>query len=219
MPALPAEGYCWTRTAERQSSRMRARYLRAVLRQDVEYFDLHVGPTPEVIAGVSTDSLAVQDVLSEKVPNFVVNITTFLGCYAVAFAMVWRLTLVGLPCGLLLVVPAFLYGHVLIGLTRRIRGQDARPGAVAAQAVSSVRTVYSFVAERTTAARCSAALEESARLGIKQGLVKGVAISSNGVNFAIFAFSFWYGSRLVLYHGYKGGTIYAVATSIVIGGK
>ncbi|KAJ1278281.1 hypothetical protein BS78_04G068100 [Paspalum vaginatum] len=213
------EGYCWTRTAERQSSRMRARYLRAVLRQDVEYFDLNVGSTSEAIASVSTGSHAVQDVLSEKVPNFVVNATTFLGCYAVAFAMVWRLTLVGLPCGLLLVVPAFLYGHVLIRLTRRIREQDTRPGAVAAQAVSAVRTVYSFVAERTTAAQFSAALEESTRLGIKQGLLKGVAISSNGVNFAIFAFSFWYGSRLVLDHGYKGGTIYAVATSIVIGGN
>ncbi|CAN6271744.1 unnamed protein product [Urochloa humidicola] len=30
------EGYCWARTAERQASRMRGRYLRAVLRQDVD---------------------------------------------------------------------------------------------------------------------------------------------------------------------------------------
>ncbi|VAI56741.1 unnamed protein product [Triticum turgidum subsp. durum] len=47
------EGYCWSRTAERQASRMRARYLAAVLRQDVEYFDLKVGSTAEVIASVS----------------------------------------------------------------------------------------------------------------------------------------------------------------------
>ncbi|KAL6634178.1 hypothetical protein ACP70R_026849 [Stipagrostis hirtigluma subsp. patula] len=38
-----AEGYCWSRTAERQASRMRVRYLRAVLRQDVEYFVLEEG--------------------------------------------------------------------------------------------------------------------------------------------------------------------------------
>ncbi|KAH1085919.1 hypothetical protein GLYMA_07G081000v4 [Glycine max] len=36
------EGYCWTRTSERQAARMRCRYLKAVLRQDVEYFDLHI---------------------------------------------------------------------------------------------------------------------------------------------------------------------------------
>ncbi|KAK1600929.1 hypothetical protein QYE76_007980 [Lolium multiflorum] len=212
------EGYCWARTAERQASRMRARYLAAVLRQDVEYFDLKVGSTAEVIASVSNDSLVVQDVLSEKVPNFVMNTAMFLGAYAVGFALLWRLTLVSLPSILLLIIPGFTYGRILIGLARRIREQYSRPGAIAEQAVSSVRTVYSFAAERDTLARFSAALEESARLGIKQGLAKGVAIGSNGITFAIWAFNVWYGSRLVMYHGYKGGTVFAVSAAIVVGG-
>jgi ATP-binding cassette subfamily B (MDR/TAP) protein 1 len=197
---------------------MRLRYLRAVLRQDVEYFDLKTGSTSDVIASVSSDSLVVQDVLSEKLPNFVMNCSMFLGGYAVGLALLRPLALVLLPSVLLLVVPGFLYGRVLIGLARRIREQYTRPGAVAEQAVSSVRTVYSFVAERSTMAQFSAALEESTRLGIKQGLAKGVAIGSSGVSFAIYAFSVWYGSRLVMYHGYKGGTVYAVSTAIIIGG-
>ncbi|XP_066321359.1 putative multidrug resistance protein isoform X1 [Miscanthus floridulus] len=212
------EGYCWARTAERQASRMRERYLRAVLRQDVEYFDLKVGSTSEVITSVSNDSLVVQDVLSEKVPNFVMNCSMFLGSYAVGFALLWHLTLVALPSVLLLIIPGFMYGRILIGLARRIREQYTRPGAIAEQAVSSVRTVYSFVAERTTMAQFSAALEESARLGIKQGLAKGVAIGSNGITFTIWAFNVWYGSRLVMYHGYQGGTVFAVSAAIVVGG-
>jgi len=47
--------------------RMRTRYLKAVLRQDVGYFDLHVTSTAEIITGVSNDSFVIQDVLSEKV--------------------------------------------------------------------------------------------------------------------------------------------------------
>ncbi|CAN6225918.1 unnamed protein product [Urochloa humidicola] len=213
------EGYCWTRTAERQSSRMRSRYLRAVLRQDVEYFDLNAGSaSSDVLAGVSGDTLAVQDALSEKVPNFAMNITLFVSSYAVAFALLWRLTLVSLPSVLLLVVPGFLYGRVQIGLARRMREQCARPGAIAAQAVSSVRTVSSFVAETATAARFAAALEESVRLGLRQGLAKGFAVGSGGIRIAIFAFNVWYGSRLVMYHGYKGGTVYIVSVIIVVGG-
>ncbi|CAN6243375.1 unnamed protein product [Urochloa humidicola] len=212
------EAYCWTRTSERQASRMQARYLKAVLRQDVEYFDLNAGSTSEVIASVSNDSLAVQDALSEKVPNFMVNIAMFLGSYVVGFALLWRLTLVGLPAALLLIIPGFLYGRILIGLARRIREQYTRPGAIAEQAMSSVRTVYSFVAESRARAQFSDALKESARLGIKQGLAKGVAIGSSGISFAIYAFNVWYGSRLVMDHGYKGGTIYAVCTVIIIGG-
>ncbi|KAJ1278279.1 hypothetical protein BS78_04G068000 [Paspalum vaginatum] len=212
------EGYCWTRTAERQASRMRLRYLRAVLRQDVEYFDLRAGSTSEVITSVANDSLVVQDALSEKLPNFVMNATMFVASYAVGFALLWRLTLVGLPSALLLIIPGFLYARFQTGLARRIRDQYARPGAVAEQAMSSVRTVYSFVAETSTAARFSAALEESVRLGIRQGLAKGLAFGSGGIRVAIFAFNVWYGSRLVMYHGYKGGTVYVVSVIIVAGG-
>jgi ATP-binding cassette subfamily B (MDR/TAP) protein 1 len=147
---------------------MRLLYLRAVLRQDVEYFDLKTGSTSsEVITSVSNDSLVVQDVLSEKLPNFVVSVTTFVASYAVGFALQWRLTLVALPSVLLLVIPSLLYSRVQIGLARQIRDQYRRPGAIAEQAISSVRTVYSFVAERSTTARFSAALEELVRLGLK----------------------------------------------------
>ena len=62
-----SEGYCWTRTGERQAARMRVRYLKAVLRQEVSYFDLHVTSTTDVITSVSSDSLVIQDVLSDKV--------------------------------------------------------------------------------------------------------------------------------------------------------
>lgn len=64
---LLLEGYCWRRTSERQASRLRIKYLKAVMRQDVGYFDLNVSSTAEVIASVSTDSLVIQDVISEKV--------------------------------------------------------------------------------------------------------------------------------------------------------
>ena len=197
---------------------MRARYLRAVLRQDMEYFDLRAGLASEVVASLSSDSLAVQDVLSERVPNLVANATMFVGSYAVAFALAWRLALAALPSVLLLVVPGVMYGRVLTGLARRVRERYALAGAVAEQAVSSVRTVYSFAAETRAVARFAAALEEPARLGLRQGLVKGVAVGSNGVTFAVWAFNVWYGSRLVMYHGYQGGTVFAVSTAIVGGG-
>ncbi|KAL6899792.1 hypothetical protein ACP4OV_006450 [Aristida adscensionis] len=204
------EGYCWARTAERQASRMRARYLQAVLRQDVEYFDLRAGSTSEVVTSVSSDSLVVQDALAEKLPNFVANISMFVGGYAVGFALTWQLALVALSTALLLVIPGMLYGHIHIGIARRIREQYTLPAAIAEQAVSSARTVYSFVAEKSTMARFSAALEESVRLGLKQGLAKGLAIGSNGISYAVAALNLWYGSRLVMYHGYQAGTVVAV---------
>lgn len=33
------EGVCWTKTAERQKSRIRMEYLKSILRQEVSFFD------------------------------------------------------------------------------------------------------------------------------------------------------------------------------------
>ncbi|KAK3134225.1 hypothetical protein QOZ80_6AG0546570 [Eleusine coracana subsp. coracana] len=212
------EGYCWARTAERQASRMRARYLRAVLRQDMEYLDLKQtgGSVSEVVTSVSNDALIVQDVLGEKVPSFLTSAATFAGSCAVALALLWRLALVTLPFVALLVVPGFAYARALTGLAR---DRYARPGAVAEQAVSNVRTVYAFAAEPGTMDRFGAALEEAARVGVKQGLVKGVTLGSGAICFVVTAFNLWYGSRLVMYRGYQGGMVFIIAMTVIIGGQ
>ncbi|KAJ0989559.1 hypothetical protein J5N97_007915 [Dioscorea zingiberensis] len=212
------EGYCWTRTAERQASRMRTRYLKAVLRQDVEYFDLKVSSTSEVITSVSSDSLIIQDVISEKVPNFIMNCSTFIGSYIMGFFLMWRLAVVALPTVVLLIIPGIMYGRILMGLARKMREEYNKAASVVEQAISSLRTVYSFVAEEKTMADFSIALDASVKLGLRQGLTKGLAIGSNGVTFAIWAFLIWYGSQFVMHQGGRGGTVFAVGAAIVVGG-
>ncbi|XP_010514536.1 PREDICTED: ABC transporter B family member 15 [Camelina sativa] len=212
------EGYCWTRTGERQTARMRERYLRAVLRQDVGYFDLHVTSTSDVITSVSSDSFLIQDVLSEKLPNFLMSASMFVGSYIVGFVLLWKLAIVGLPFIVLLVIPGLMYGRALISISTKIREEYNEAGFVAEQAISSVRTVYAFSGERKTISKFSTALQGSVKLGIKQGLAKGITIGSNGITFAMWGFMSWYGSRMVMYHGAEGGTVFAVAAAIAIGG-
>ncbi|KAG2659006.1 hypothetical protein PVAP13_1KG332800 [Panicum virgatum] len=169
----------------------------------MEYFDLRAGSTSEVVTSVSSDSLIVQDALAEKVPSFVMNATLFVGCYVLGFAVLWRLALVALSSALLLVVPGIVYGRFLSGIARRIRDQYGRPGAIAEQIVSSARTVHASVAvaERSTAARNGVTF----------------ALGSNGVTFAIWAINIWYGSRLVMYHGCPGGTVFAISYASALG--
>ncbi|EPS68623.1 multidrug/pheromone exporter protein, partial [Genlisea aurea] len=212
------EGYCWTRTAERQASRMRARYLKAVMRQDVGYFDVHVASMAEVIESVSTDSLVIQGVISEKFPIFMMNLSTFLGAYVTGFILYWRLAVVGFPFVVLLIVPGMIYGRALINIAVKMKEEYNKASGVVEQAVSSIRTVYSFVGEAATIDSYSSTLGGTVKLGLKQGLAKGLAIGTNGITFAIWSFLAYYGSRLVMYHGAEGGTVFAVVTSITIGG-
>ncbi|KAM0954025.1 putative ABC-type xenobiotic transporter [Dioscorea sansibarensis] len=212
------EGYCWTRTGEQQAARLRAIYLKAVLRQNIEYFDMKVASTTEVVTSVSSDSIVIQDFLSEKMPNFIMNCSTFIGGYLIGFFMMWRLALVVFPTVVLLIIPGIIYGRILISITRKIREQYNKAGAIAEQAISSIRTVYSFVGEQRTVKEFGVALEGSFKLGVRQGLIKGIATGCSGVTFSIWAFMIWYGSKQVMFHGAKGGTIYAVGVSIITSG-
>jgi ABC-type multidrug transport system fused ATPase/permease subunit len=53
-------------TGERQVSTLRKKYLEAVLKQDVGFFDTDAR-TGDIVFSVSTDTLLVQDAISEKV--------------------------------------------------------------------------------------------------------------------------------------------------------
>lgn len=55
-------------TGERQAARIRVLYLQAMLMQDISYFDVGAR-TGEVVHSISSDTLLIQDAISEKVPN------------------------------------------------------------------------------------------------------------------------------------------------------
>lgn len=153
-----------------------------------------------------------------QVPNFIMNLSMFVGSYTVGFILQWRLTIVAFPTLLLLIIPGLMYGRILMGVSQKIKQEYGKAGVIVEQAISSVRTIYSFAAEEQTMTKFSKALEYSVKLGLKQGLAKGLAIGSNGITFTIYAFEVWYGSRLVMYHGAKGGTVFAVAAAAIVGG-
>jgi len=58
---------CWMYTGERQAGRIRAKYVRAILRQNVGYFDTESSNTAAVVSSVSADTMLLQDAISEKV--------------------------------------------------------------------------------------------------------------------------------------------------------
>ncbi|XP_004304963.1 PREDICTED: ABC transporter B family member 15-like [Fragaria vesca subsp. vesca] len=212
------EGFCWTRTGERQATKMRRNYLKAVLRQEVAYLDSHQTSASEVVISMSNDIQIIQDVLSDKVPDFVNKVSLFVTSYVIAFVLMWKLALVGLPFLLLLVLPGWICGRNLTRISGKRRQEHIKTGTIAEQAISSIRTVYAYVGENKTITQFSAAIHGSTKLGLKQGLVKGLAIGSTYTVFAIWAVMSYLGSRMVIYHGALGGTVFAVGVSIINGG-
>ncbi|GFZ11973.1 hypothetical protein Acr_23g0003580 [Actinidia rufa] len=167
---------------------------------------------------VGVGSGAFLGVLTEKVPNFIMNIAMFMTAQMTAVYLCWRLAIVAIPAVLMLIIPGLVYGKLLTDVGEKIQEAYTVAGGIAEQALSSIRTVYSYVREDHTAQSYSDALEPILNLGSKQGLMKGMAIGSVGIAYAVWALQGWYGSILVTEKGVKGGNAFTAGVCIVYGG-
>ncbi|XP_049358535.1 putative ABC transporter B family member 8 [Solanum verrucosum] len=212
------EGYCWSKTSERQVLKIRYKYLEAILRQEVGFFDSQEATTSEITNGISKDTSLIQEVLSEKVPLFVMHTTVFISGIVFSAYFSWKLAIVALPTIFLLIIPGLIYGKYLLYLSGKSFKEYSKANAIVEQALSSIKTIYSFTAEKSVIERYSLILDGTIKLGMKQGIAKGLAVGSTGLSFAIWALLAWYGSHLIMHNGESGGRIYAAGVSFVLGG-
>ncbi|KAJ6838973.1 ABC transporter B family member 19-like [Iris pallida] len=213
-----AEIACWMYTGERQVSALRRRYLEAVLRQDVGFFDTDAR-TGDIVFSVATDTLLVQDAISEKVGNFIHYLSTFLAGLVVGFISAWRLALLSVA-----VIPGIafaggLYAYTLTGLTSKSRESYANAGIVAEQAIAQVRTVYSFVGESKALNAYSEAIQNTLKLGYKAGMAKGLGIGCTyGIACMSWALVFWYAGVFIRNGQTDGGKAFTAIFSAIVGG-
>ncbi|KAJ0791793.1 putative Type 1 protein exporter [Helianthus annuus] len=98
-------------TTERQSSWIRFKYLKAVLRQEVWYFDKSLEAS-RVVTNILTDILInIQGVISEK------QLLHFRLCF-------------------LLIIPGVIYGHILAKNEEKLQEAYTVAGGIAQQAFS-----------------------------------------------------------------------------------
>lgn len=95
-----------------------------------------------------------------------------------------------------------------------------KAGIVAEQAISSIRTVFSFVAEDLLAARYAELLQKSVPFGAKIGFAKGAGLGVIYlVTYSTWALAFWYGSILVAKGEITGGAAIACFFGVNVGGR
>ncbi|KAL3683714.1 hypothetical protein R1sor_001736 [Riccia sorocarpa] len=208
----------WMISGERQSARLRMKYLDALLKQDVAFFDTDTS-TGDFINSISTDPLLVQDAIGEKMGNFIHFIGTFVAGFIVGFHNQWRIALVTLAVVPCIAIAGGSYAVVLTGLSAKSAQAYSVAGTVAEETIGQVRTVYSFVGEDRSLKRYAKALEITLSLGYKAGLAKGLGMGSTyAVLFSCWALLLWYGGVLVRKNIVSGGQALSAIFSVIIGG-
>ena len=210
----------WVYTAEVGAKRLRERYLRAILRQDIAYFD-NVG-AGEVATRIQTDTRAsfssytlhcdnrsffiladlVQQGISEKVALVVNFLAAFVTGFVLAYVRCWRLALAMssmLPCIAIAggVMNKFISSYMQLSLQHVAEG-----GTLAEEVISTIRTAQAFGTQRILSNLYDVQVDKSRVVDLKAAVWHGAGLS-------VFFF--------VIYGGY--GLAFSFGTTLINHGE
>ncbi|KAL0914305.1 hypothetical protein M5K25_014641 [Dendrobium thyrsiflorum] len=208
---------CWMVTGERQSARIRNLYLRALLKQEIAFFDKE-GNTGEIVGRMSGDTILVQDAMGEKVGKFIGQTSTFFTGFVVAFAQGWLLTLVMISTIPIIGLCSVIISKVTIKMASRGQKTNIETSAIVQQTISSIRTVASFTGENLSVKDFKKALKNAYKSSINEGIVVGIGSGIlTFLSYCALALGFWYGAKLILQGGYNGGKVISIILSVLYG--
>lgn len=168
--------FIWNYTGELLSKRVRENYLRAVLRQEIAYFDdLGAG---EVATRIQTDCHLVQDGTSERVALVTQYLATFVTGFTLAFARSWRLAL-----ALSSLLPVIMtVGVVMMTLMSKYTTSSlesiSRAGTLAEEVIGSIRTIQAFGTSLVLGKKFNEHIDTSRRAGKKGTVIESAGIAT-----------------------------------------
>ncbi|KAG0461346.1 hypothetical protein HPP92_021643 [Vanilla planifolia] len=208
---------CWIATGERQATRISTLYLKAIIRQDISFFDKETN-IGEVIVSLSGDTILIQDAMGEKVGKFINQVSMFVGSFIVSFIEGWNLTLV-MMCSIPFVIVA---GAVMSLMMSKLSasGQLAylEAGSIVEETVGSIRTVASFSGERQAIRMYNGLIRNAYKSVVLQAVGTGVGFGAlTLIIYCSYGLAVWYGARLTINGGYNGGNVISIVLAVTTG--
>ncbi|KAI0532926.1 multidrug/pheromone exporter, ABC superfamily [Xylaria digitata] len=213
-------GVCWNLFGERLAHRLREKYFKSLLRQEVSFFDKL--PAGEVSSRLSADITTIKNGTSEKAGVYLGVLSLFITSYIIAFIKGPKLA------GILVsLVPAFLImtfggGHYVGKYATSASEHIASASSIALESLSNVMVVHAFGANDRLEAKFADKLNSAKKEGIKK--VVAVAIQSGLLYFIAFAacgLAYWQGSITIAdvvagrIEGTSVGSIYTIIFILV----
>lgn len=181
---------CWIFTGERQSQRIRERYVQSLLGKNIGWFD--VCKVNELSLRVAELSNKVQDGIGRKVGDAIQCTIQFIASLAVAFYLNWRLALVLCSTIPLLGFAGTLTVRAITSARNLSFEQYAKAGSIASESLLSIRTVTALNIQHDFIGRYTKLVTEAMEVGIKKGQRVGF---SYGLFFLVilctYALGFW----------------------------
>ncbi|CAH1397293.1 unnamed protein product [Nezara viridula] len=202
---------CWEMACCNQICKIRQIYFAQTLRQDMTWYEER--GNEDLTNKITDDMERMKDGLGSKVPILVQSVSLLLSGLTVGFFTNWRLTLVLMISGPILVAISGYTAKAGSEIAAREQLRYGIAGGIASQALASIKTVNAFGGEQFRDA-----VLKGKNLAMKKYYPLSVSLAlSMGLVYFLYGFGLWYGSQLFLNHLLIPGQLFTVLMSVITG--
>ncbi|XP_060086046.1 ATP-dependent translocase ABCB1-like [Ylistrum balloti] len=216
--AMLGQAYLFGKSGECLTLRIRQMVFRAMLRQDISWFDDQKNSTGALTTRLATDASQIQGAAGARIGTFFQSLANMGTAIIIAFIYGWKLTLVIFAFLPIIALAGMLEMKMLTGVAGQNKEALEDAGKIATEAIENIRTVASLSKEPKFLKLYVADLEIPYKAALRKAHLVGFAFSlSQAVLFFAYAASFYFGAYLIKNNEMNFVDVFKVFSAIVFG--
>uniref|UniRef100_A0A7M4G190 Multidrug resistance protein 1-like n=1 Tax=Crocodylus porosus TaxID=8502 RepID=A0A7M4G190_CROPO len=193
-PALT--GFMFGKSGEILTMRLRSFSFRALLQQEIGWYDDNKNAVGVLLTRLATDASQVKGATGSRLGLLTMTVCTLLTAIIIAFVYGWQLTLLILACIPFIIATNAVRISSVSGHASKDQKALEEAGRISTEAVENIRTVASLTREEAFFEKYNASLNGPYRDSLKKaplyGFTYGIAQCANYfINAAVFRFGAW----------------------------